>query len=161
MIRWLKILLTLFVAVFCGVYALQNIMNLPAGHGFVGLMTSMEGHVAYPNSIGPPITNPTLVWVMFWIIILGELTAAALALKGAWDLFRVRSADAATFNDMKTYALAAPLVGMLVWFGVFGAVGGAYFQMWQTEAGEGPFTHAGMFSIQMAALFLVIRARDH
>ena len=40
---------------------------------------------------------------------------------------------------------------MVVWFGLFGVIGGAYFQMWQTEIGalslEGAFQYAGMSGI--------------
>jgi len=160
MIRLIKIAIAAFVAAFCLFYALQNLMNLQAAHGFVALMTSMSDHAAYPKHFGPAITSSTIVWVLLLIIIAGELLAGAFAAKGAVDMWKARAADADAFNASKTYACAACGVAILVWFGIFSAVGGAYFQMWQTAAGETPLMHASTFSIQFAALWLVIAMKD-
>ena len=156
----IKIAIAAFVALFCIFYALQNIVNLQAGHGFVALMASMADHVGYPRHFGPAVTSSTLVWLMLAIIIAGELLAGTLAARGAFDMWRSRNSDADTFNGAKTYAIAACGVAILVWYGVFQAIGGAYFQMWQTEAGQGPFTHSAMFGIQHAALWVVLGLKD-
>ncbi len=160
MIRLIKVAIAAFIALFCLFYAIQNIMNLQAGHGFVGLMTSMADHVAYPNHFGPAITSPAIVWILFGIIIAGELCAGLLAARGAMSMWSARNADADAFNGAKTHAYAACGVAILVWYGIFHAFGGAYFQMWQTAAGEGPFTHSALFSIQHAALWLVLALKD-
>jgi len=160
MIRLIKIAIAAFIAVFCVFYALQNLMNLQAAHGFVALMTSMSDHAAYPNHFGPAITSSAIVWVLLFIIIAGELLAGALAAKGALDMWKARAADTEAFSAAKTYAYAACGVAILVWFGIFSAVGGAYFQMWQTAAGETPLMHASTFSIQFAALWLVMATKD-
>ncbi len=160
MIRLIKIGIAIFVALFCLFYATQNLMNLEAAHGFVALMASMADHVAYPNHIGPAVTSSALVWVMLIIIIAGEFAAGLLAAKGALDMWKARSADADTFQTAKTLVFAACGVAILVWFGVFSAFGGAYFQMWQTAAGETPLMHASTFSIQFAAIWLVIATKD-
>ena len=160
MIRLIKTAIAAFIALFCLFYAFQNLMNLQAGHGFVGYMTSMADHVGYPNHFGPPITSPAVVWIMFFMIIAGELLAGGLAAHGAFKMWSARKADAATFNASKTTAYAACGVAILVWYGIFHAFGGAYFQMWQTELGEGPFVHSALFSIQHAALWLVLAIQD-
>lgn len=160
MLRLIKIAIAVFIALFCLMYAFQNLFNLQAAHGFVGLMTSMADHVAYPNHFGPAISSSVVVWLMLAIIIAGELLAGLLAAKGALTMWQARNSDADTFNAAKTYALAACGVAILVWYGVFSAIGGAYFQMWQTAAGEGPLMHASTFSIQHAALLLVIAMKD-
>lgn len=160
MIRYIKILIAAFVALFCLFYAVQNLMNLQAAHGFVGLMTSMADQVAYPKHFGPAISSPILVWIMLFIIIAGELAAGLLAAKGSLDMWKARTADADSFQAAKKLVFAACGVAILVWFGVFSAIGGAYFQMWQTAAGEGPLMHASTFSIQFAAIWLVMALRD-
>jgi len=160
MIRTFKIALAMFIALFCLTYAAQNLMNLQSAHGFVGLMTSMADHVAYPNHIGPPIKSPAVVWVFLFVIIAAELLAGLLGGKGAWDMWKARNSDADTFNSAKTYAMAACGVAILLWFGVFSAVGGAYFQMWQTTAGETPLMHASTFSIQYGVFFLIFALKD-
>ena len=120
----------------------------------------MADHVAYPNHFGPAITSPALVWIMLFIIIGGELLAGVLAARGALSMWGARKADAETFNASKTHAYAACGIAILVWFGIFSAFGGAYFQMWQTAAGETPLMHASTFSIQFAALWVVLALKD-
>lgn len=158
--RLIKIALAAFVAFFCLVYAIQNLVNIEAAYGYVALMTSMDGHQAYPDHVGPAVTAPILVGAMLAIIIVLEITAGAFAAKGAFDLWRVRRESAARFDAPKSNALIGTALGVVVWFGIFSAVGGAYFQMWQTELGRGSLRDASMFSLQMAALWLIIYAPD-
>lgn len=160
MMRLIKILLAAFVAIFCIFYAVQNIVNLQAAHGFVAYVASMADHNAYPAHFGPAITSPVLTWIMLWIIIALEMGAGLLAAKGAYDLFMARSATADDFNAAKVYALAGCGVAIIVWFGLFSAIAGTYFQMWQTEAGLNALRDASMFSVQMAVVLLVLALKD-
>ena len=148
MVRLIKVLLALSVALFCLFYAVQNIVNLNAAHGFVAYVASMADHTAYPAHFGPAITAPALTWSMLFIIIALELTAGLLAAKGAYDLFRARKSPASEFNAAKTYAIAGCGLAIVIWFGLFSAIGGAYFQMWQTDAGLNALRDASTFSIQ-------------
>jgi predicted small integral membrane protein len=160
MIRWLKIALAASVSLFCVFYAVQNIVNHSQAMWFVQTMVSMQGHEAYPDSIIPAIRSPIIVGIMLWIIILLELTAGYLAGKGTVDMFVARNADSETFNASKTNALAGALVGVLIWFGIFGAFGGALFQMWQVEAGVNALRDAGMFSIQLGVVWMILKRSD-
>lgn len=158
--RSIKIILAAFVALFCVFYAVQNIVNLQAGHGFVTYVASMVDHGAYPAHFGPPITAPALTWTMYFIIIALELAAGLLAARGAYDLFQARGAAADQFNAAKKHALTACGLAIVIWFGLFGAIAGAYFQTWQTEAGLNALRDAGMFSIQHGIVLLVLAMRD-
>ncbi len=160
MIRTIKIALAAFAALFCIFYALQNMMNLGPAEWFVGTMSGMEGHEAYPNTFGFAVSSPALVKLMLWIIILLELAAGVLAGKGAWDMFAARNGSSDDFNAAKNYALAGTALAVAVWFGIFGALGGAFFQMWQVEAGVNALRDAGMFSLQHGVVFLMIRSDD-
>jgi len=160
MIRYMKIAFTASVSLFCLMYALQNVVNLEAAHWFVAYTTSMEGHEKYPSHFGPAVTAPVIHWTMLWIIIALEFVAGLLAAKGAIDLFKARNASADEFNGAKTYAIAGCGVGILVWFGLFSAIGGTYFQMWQTEAGGGALANATLFSIQLALVWLLVSQKD-
>jgi len=160
MIRYIKIAMIASVSVFCLAYALQNVVNLEAAHWFVSYTTSMEGHEKYPSHFGPAVTSSTFHWTMLWIIIALECAAGLLAAKGAFDLFRVRNASAEVFNSAKTYGIAACGVGILIWFGLFSTIGGAYFQMWQTEAGGGALANATWFSIQLGIVWLLVSQKD-
>jgi predicted small integral membrane protein len=160
MTRYIKIALVASVSVFCLSYALQNVVNLEAAHWFVSYTTSMEDHEKYASHFGPAVTAPAIHWAMLWIIIALEIAAGLLAAKGAIDLFMARKASAEVFNGAKTYAIAGCGVGILVWFGLFSALGGAYFQMWQTEAGGGALANATWFSIQLALVWLLVSQKD-
>ncbi|NIP18614.1 MAG: DUF2165 family protein [Xanthomonadales bacterium] len=142
MIRNLKVILSLCVAAMCLVYAGQNLANLDQAYGAVAYVMGNVDHQVYPNSFGPTITSPALLWVALIIIIGLEITAGLVTLKGTWDLFQARSADAATFDRAKRVTLIGVGLTLLVWFGLFHVIGGAVFQQWQTEAGDGSLTGA-------------------
>ena len=160
LIRFLKIDLALFIALFCLFYATQNIFNLQSAHWFVSTTLAMEGHELYPGHFGPAVSNPTLAWIALWIIIMLEYLAGALALKGAWDMWRARKESAEVFQQKKYFVMASAGVALFIWFGLFSAIGGAYFQMWQTEAGTGALQGSFWYSMQMAAVWLLIAATD-
>lgn len=160
MTRYIKVLLATFAAFFCVFYAIQNIANLGSAEWFVGTMTAMENHEAYPNTFAFAVKSPIMVKVMLWIIILLELAAGLLAGKGAIDLFLRRDASSEEFNAAKTYALAGTGLAVVVWFGIFGAFGGAFFQMWQVEAGVNALRDASFFALQHGIVWLIIRADD-
>ena len=158
--RLIKILLAAFVALFCVTYAIQNIVNLQAAHGFVAYVAGMGDHVAYPAHVGPPVTSSVLTWTMLFIIIALEMGAGLLAAKGAYDLLQARSASAEDFNAAKKFAIAGCGVAILVWFGLFSSIAGPYFQMWQTEAGLNALRDASLFSIQIGVVLLILAMKD-
>ena len=106
------------------------------------------------------VKSPILVKLMLWIIIIGELAAGLLAGKGAIDLFRARKSSSEAFNAAKTYALAGTGLAVVIWFGIFGAFGGAFFQMWQVEAGVNALRDASFFALQHGMVWLIIRSDD-
>lgn len=160
MVRYLKIALAVFASLFCLFYATQNIANLGAAEWFVATMTAMEGHQAYPNTFAFSVTSPILVKLMLWIIILLELTAGFLIAKGAMDMFGGLGKTSAEFNAAKDYALAGTGLAVIIWFGIFGAFGGAFFQMWQVEAGVNALRDASFYALQHGVVWLIIRAED-
>lgn len=160
LVRYLKIALTLFMALFCLFYATQNIFNLQSAHWFVATMLSMEGHEMYPGHFGPPVSNPVLAWSALWIIILLEYLAGFLAMKGAWDLWSARAATAETFQKKKYFVMASAGVALFIWFGLFSAIGGGYLQMWQTEAGTGALQGSFWYFAGIALVALYINQAD-
>ena len=158
--RYIKIALAAFASLFCLFYGIQNIANLGPAEWFVGTMAAMEGHEAYPNTFAFAVSSPVLVKAMLWIIILLELTAGFLAGKGAIDMFAKRNGSSEEFNQAKSYALVGTGLAVVVWFGIFGAFGGAFFQMWQVEAGLNALRDASFFALQHGMVWLIIRADD-
>lgn len=152
-IRYLKVVLVVAVALLCLAYAGHNVVNLPQALDAVAYTIGQQDHQVYPNSFVPALTHPVLVWIALGIILAGEFAAGLVAAKGALDLWRHRHAQAATFNDAKTWAVLGPGLGVVVWFGLFGAIGGAVFQQWQTQAGalslEGAFQYGAICALVM------------
>ncbi len=159
LLRYLKILLVGFYAVFCFSYGMGNVLNSETAYQSIYLVASQTDHNFYPNSLIPPITSPILVWAMVIIITGLQLTAGLVAAKGTWDLWSNRGAGADVFHKAKKYALLALGLGLILWFGVFQGIGGAIFYMYQTELGGGTLTYAFQYSTGSALLYLVVSSQ--
>ncbi len=159
-IRILKIVLVTFVGLQGWFYVAGNIANWESGFGAVAYVLGMEGHEVYGNPIFPPITSPTLVTLAFLTIITGEFLVGALSLKGAWDLWRARRGAAEQFNSAKGFALLGAGMALVVWFGGFIVLGGALFQMWQTQIGLGSFEGAFIYAVSSGLVLLFVNNPD-
>lgn len=159
-IRYLKIILVLFVGLQALLYVAANTANWSAGVGAVGYVLSMEGHEIYGTHIFPPVTHPALVTIAYLLILTGESLVGVLSLKGAWELWNARKASADVFNASKAFALLGTGMAMVVWFGGFIVIGGALFQMWQTEIGAGSFDDAFVFAATGGLVMLIVSRPD-
>ena len=159
-VRYLKIALVFFIGFMALIYALQNLVNIGAAHAVVGAVLGMENHEYYASSLGPPITSPALVWLALATIILAEIAAGILALFGSWQLWRARKATGADFNAAKSPALLGCGIGVIVWFGFFGSVGSAWFQMWQTELGAMSLGGAFQYAVYCALVLIFVNMKD-
>jgi len=150
-IRYLKMVFVFFEALLCLFYATQNMANLHTAYLAVAYATTMQDHAIYSHAFGPGFGAPFLVGLTLAVIITLEYLAGLFSVKGLWDLWRSRKAPAETFNASKTFALFGAGTAIVVWFGLFTVVGGAYFQMWQTQAGQaslqGAFYYTGVSAI--------------
>jgi predicted small integral membrane protein len=159
-IRLLKTVLIAFVALFCLFYATQNMVNLDAAYHFVSAVLSMEGHEAYPVSFGAAINSPALIWAALTAIIALEYLAGLLAAKGAWDLWSARQEPAAEFNASKKFAILGCGMSLVLWYGFFSVMGGAYFQMWQTPLGGGSLQNSLDFVAVNGVIMLFVNMAD-
>ena len=159
-IRYLKIVLVAFVGLMALLYGLQNIVNIQAAFQVVATVLSMSDHAYYSSSIGPSIESPGLVWLALALIIGAELAAGMLATKGAWDLWSSRAAQAPVYNQAKKFALLGCGLGAIVWFGFFGVLGGAYFQMWQTELGTMSMDGAFQYFVSCILILIFVNMPD-
>lgn len=160
MIRLFKALIVFSAALLCIFYATNNVVNLDAMYGALAYVLGNQDHAVYPNAFGPAVTFGPLIWVAVVIVLIGEYGAGLLALKGSWDMLRARGKSADEFQAAKKTALLACLVGILTWFGLFMAIGGAYFQMWQTTVGAGSQGDAFRFAAMLGIIFLIVQSRD-
>ncbi len=159
-IRHLKIVFVTLISLLCLIYAAQNVANLDACYQAFAYVLGAVDHVVYPDSIFPAIESPALIWLVLVVVVGLEFAAGLLAAKGAWDLWRTRHAPAADFNSAKTFALIGCGMGIVIWFGLFSVFGGALFQMWQTQIGQGSLGDAFKFFAACAFIFLIVNSAD-
>lgn len=159
-VRHLKIVFVALISLLCLFYAGQNVANVDACYQAFAYVMGRVDHAIYPNSIFPAIQSPALVWLALVVVIALEFLAGLLAAKGAWDMLGVRKSSAVEFNGAKTYALAGCGAGIMVWLGLFGVVGSALFQMWQTEVGQQSMGDAFELFASCALVFLIVNAAD-
>lgn len=126
----------------------------------VGYVLGMAGNEVYATPIFPPITSSSFVTIALLVIISGEFLVGALALKGGWDLWRVRDGSSEEFNSAKTFAILGAGMALVVWFGGFVVIGGALFQMWQTQVGAGSFSGAFIYAATSGLVLLFVNTPD-
>ncbi|RUO34258.1 DUF2165 family protein [Aliidiomarina sanyensis] len=157
-LRTIKILLALFIGLLCVFYAAQNVVNLAEAHFFMGYVLGLSDHQAYPNTFAFGISNPVLVWIPLTLVIALEFIAGFVVLKGTYAMWQARRRDVATFQHSKSTVFLGAGIALLVWFGLFTVIGGAFFQMWQTELGAGSLMGSFQYlgSIALVSLFIAM-----
>jgi len=142
------------------IYVTQNMVNADAAHQATIYVMSGADHTVYTNSFGPKFSHSALGWVVVAIIFILEYAAGLLIAKGTWDMWRARNADLATFHASKKWAQVGCGVGVFVWFGLFGVIGAAFFQMWQTAVGTGSMNGAFQYFVSCAITLLFLNQPD-
>ena len=159
--RNIKIMFVVITSLMALIYVTQNVVNTDAAHQAFMYVMSGTDHEVYPDSFGPKFTEPVFGWIAVTIIFALEYVAGFLLAKGAWDMRRARRMDPGTFAASKKWAQIGCATGVLVWFGLFGVVGGAFFQMWQTAVGTGSMDGAFQFFVSCTLTLLVISQPDN
>ncbi|CAB0150343.1 hypothetical protein PSI9734_00894 [Pseudidiomarina piscicola] len=156
LLRWLKILLVFSMGLMCLFYALQNLVNLDSAYAVVSTVTRMENHSYYPSTFGFALTSEPLIWLATAFIVCFELLAGIVFVFAAWHLLKKRKAPQKEFQSAKYLTHVGTAIALLIWFGLFQTLGGAFFQMWQTELGDASFdgSFAYLASIALVTLFV-------
>lgn len=159
--RNIKIMFVVITSLMALIYVTQNMVNTGAAHQAIMYVMSGVDHEVYPESFGPRFTDPLFGWIVVTTIFALEYAAGFLLAKGAWDMWRARKKDAETFAASRKWAQLGCATGVLVWFGLFGVVGAAFFQMWQTEVGTGSMNGAFQYFASCVFTLLVINQPDN
>jgi predicted small integral membrane protein len=160
-IRHLKIMFVLVTSLMALVYVTQNVANADAAHQSIMYVMSGADHEAYPDSFGPTFSNPMFGWVAVAIIFSLEYATGLVLMKGAWDMWQARSVDAVAFRESMKWAQIGCGFGVFVWFGLFGVIGAAFFQMWQTAIGDASMDGAFQLFISCAITLLFLNQSEH
>jgi predicted small integral membrane protein len=103
----------------------------------------------------PPANSPALSWTGFALVILLQFAIAAIAFKGAWDLFAARAGTAEEFKEAKSVAVWAGGLSLVSWFLLSLMVGAGLFQ-WGTEYGAAALTKAFALGTTSALTILFV-----
>ena len=159
-IRYLKILLTIFISLFGFFYATQNMVNLDVVFAVISDVASMHERPYYPNAFGPAVTSPALIYFIITVIIACEYSVGFLAAKGAFDMWKTKGAKGDVFNKAKKFAILGGGMAMVVWYGFFTVIGGAYFQFWQSTLGDLSLTGATQYVLTTGLVTMFIYMKD-
>lgn len=160
MIRYLKIILVAFVGLNGLLYFGANIANWEAARGAVGAVIAMGERPWYPVALVPALTGATAASIALVIILAGEFLVGALSLIGAANMFSAAGKPAEQFNQSKKLAIAGCSMALIVWFGGFTVIGGALFQMWQTELGQASLMDAHKYLVGSGLILLFVNMKD-
>ena len=138
---------------------LDNANNLQSGYSAIEYVVS-GAEQPYYQIMGPTITSPTIIWIVFFSIMATELTVGILGFWGLAQMVGKRTAIPDEFQRSKSRVLLGAGIGMLLWYGAFVVVGELYFNFWQTQAGLGSAEGAFRYGTVCAVLFVFIAMKD-
>jgi predicted small integral membrane protein len=156
MLKKVKSIMMLTVALWGFVGALHNLVDWNGTIAAVGAVTSM---VTFEGGADgwQATSNPILIWAGAIFIILSKLVAAILCSIGGIRMWRENVSDEAAYYLAKNMALAGCGVAMIMLFGGFIVIAESWFELWRSESMLGPvlqssFRYGGM--IGLIALFV-------
>lgn len=159
MLRIMKILLVLGVALWGLLGAFGNLSDWSGTTDAVKAVTAMttfEGGADHWRAT----SNPALIFAGALFILLSKAGAGLLCLEGARRMWGARAKSAADFADAKTFALTGCAIAVFMLFVGFSAIAETWFELWQSEAMQGPvlasaYRYGGM--IALIAIFVGMR----
>ena len=140
--RLFKSLLVLLIGLTALMYAVQNFTNIGA----------MRQQIDATDSAN---ASPAVSWTAFVLMVLCQLAIAAVAVKGAWDLYAARNGTGEDFKEAKSVAVWAGGLSLLSWFCLSLMVSGGLFQ-WGTDTGEAALAKAFALGTTSALTILFV-----
>ena len=151
--RPLKALIAFILGAMALLYVFHNIANFGAAQAFFAYVTSHADQEAYPVTLLPVPPTPIVLIAMSLVFAL-EFAAGALLMWAGFSMV-LRRNDNPGFARAVTLAKWGVGCAVLNWWGLFQAIAGAGYQMWQIEAGRDPFFSSLLFGT-MHMLFLIV-----
>jgi len=155
-IRIVKIALVAAVAFFATLVAFGNVTDYWTNFAFVQHVLSMDTIFPHSTITYRAITSPLLHHLAYCIIIATETLIAVLCWTGAVMLLRRLSANAATFNAGKIFAVLGLALAFLLWQVGFMSIGGEWFGMWQSKEWNGVESAFRFVAVAGVVLLLVV-----
>jgi predicted small integral membrane protein len=146
--------LTAITASYLLLVVLGNVTDYGTNRAFVEHVLAMDTTFQSPNTMWRAITSPGLVTVAYLAIIAWEAVAALVLVAAFVSWLRVvfGGQDAATARLLSSTGL---VMVVLLFGGGFIAIGGEWFQMWQSKSWNGLQAALQNFLVASVGLVLV------
>src|SRR4051812_44356509 len=157
--RLSKTALVAAIAFLTTLVAFGNITDYETNWAFVRHVLSMD--TIFPDSATHyrHITNPAVQTAGYLLIIAAELGTAILCWIGALVLLSNLRGSASSFNAAKRWSIAGLTLGFLTWMVGFMAIGGEWFEMWQSTVWNGEES-AFRFHMTVIAVLIYLVLND-
>jgi predicted small integral membrane protein len=157
-VRLCKAALVATVGLLMSLVALGNVLDYGSNWQFLRHVMSMD--TAFPGSTQHwrAVTSGSLQQAAYLAIIAAEALGAALLLAGSARLF-AGARSAARFDAAVPLAAAGLTLVMLIYGAGFLAIGGEWFEMWQSSAWNGQNAAARFFTVAAAVLVVLLTGR--
>ncbi len=139
--------LTAITGVYMALVVLGNVTDYETNHAFVQHVLAMDTTFQSPNTMYRAITNQTVVTIAYVSIIAWEALTAAVLLTALLAWIRGRT-------TARTLSAAGWVMQILLFGGGFIAIGGEWFQMWQSQTWNGLTPAFQNFTIAAIGLIL-------
>ena len=158
LIRLCKAALVAATGLLMGLVAFGNLVDYGSNWQLVRHVMSMD--TIFPGSAQHwrAVTAEPLQQAAYLLIIGVEILSAALLLPAAVQLF-ARARSASRFDDAVPLGAAGLTLVMLLYGAGFLAVGGEWFEMWQSSAWNGQNAAARFFMAAAAVLIVLLLDR--
>ncbi len=144
--RHIKILLGVCISIYMLLVCFNNITDYETNHQFVCMVAGMDDVFSKANTGWRALHGGILCHAIYLFIIAWEILVAAFVCVGTISMIRKAKAHPAIFNMSKKGMTMGLALGVMLWFGLFIAIGGEWFLMWQSKTWNG----------QQTAFFLTI-----
>jgi len=145
---------TAITALYLLLVVLGNVTDYGTNRAFVEHVFAMDTTFQSPNTMWRAITSPALVTVAYVLVIAWEAVTALVLVAAvvAWVRVIGGGRDATTARQLSSAGLAMQL---LLFGAGFIAIGGEWFQMWQSKSWNGLGAAVQNFTVAGISLVLV------
>lgn len=151
--RFARLVLTAIAALYMLLVALNNITDFETNRAFVVHVLAMDTTFQSPNTMWRAITSPGWALAAYIAIITWEVIAAAVLTAAVvhWVRSVAGNRDIPVARSMSTVGWSMVL---LLFGGGFIAIGGEWFQMWQSQQWNG--LQPAVFNFLIASAGLIV-----
>lgn len=155
-LRLIQIIVAGLIALYLALLVFNNTIDYAANFSFMQQVAGMSDTYSTSNH-WRSVTQSWIIHLFYGIIIVLQGLGAMLSGKGCWAMWQQRWAPRPSFSRAKSSALYGMLCGLLIWLGIFVAVGGEWFLMWQSSKWNAQETAFHLTEIFLLCLLLLLK----